>query len=66
MKLRNFKKAIRRAGHYKHYCPRINQKIFVKDDGFFVYYICHNLNGRWCYDTGEFFYIIKKKRKRHE
>ena len=66
MKLRNFKKSIHRKGDYKYYEPRINQKIFIKDNTFFVYYWCHNLRARLCLDTNEFMYIITKKRKRHE
>lgn len=60
MKLRNFKKALHRAGLYANYYPRINYKIFIKTDCIFAYYTCHKLRGRLCLETGEFTYIIKK------
>ena len=61
MKLRNFKKAIHRVGHYKYHSPRIQNSILVKDEDVFIYYTCHKLNARVCIETNELFYIIKKK-----
>ena len=59
MKLRNFKKAIHRD-YYKH-PPRILDRIFVKDDGIFIYYTCHKLIGTVCMATNKLAFIIKKK-----
>ena len=61
MKLRNFKKAIKRAGKYKYHTPRIQNSMLVKDDDTFVYYTCHKLNARVCTVTDELFYIIRRK-----
>ena len=61
MKLRTFKKAIRRVGYYKHREPRYLANIYGKDDTHFIYYTCHRLSARVCLDTGELVFIIKRK-----
>ena len=66
MKLRNFKKWFNHRYPYRNHIPKIEDKIVVEENEYFTYYTCHNLKGRYCYDTKEFVYIIKKKRKRHE
>ena len=64
MKLRTFKKAIHRVGYYKYREPRCLGEIYGReeDDGHFVYYTCHKLSARYCLDTGELVYVIKRKK----
>ena len=61
MKLRTFKKAIHRVGCYKYRTPRCLENIYGKDGDNFVYYNCHKLSARYCVDTDELVYIIKRK-----
>ena len=65
MKLRNFKKAIRRAGLYKYHEPRIHEKIWIYDysNVNIVYYDCHKLHTIRYLDTGKVEYRIKRKQR---
>ena len=59
MKLRNFKKSIHRKRNYKYIEPKINNKIFIRVDGSFIYYTCHKLTAKVCLLTKKICYIIK-------
>ena len=65
MKIRNFKKAICRAGHYKYHEPKIHEKIWIYDYGNvnIIYYDCHKLHTTLYLNTGKFEYQIKRKKK---
>ena len=54
MKIRNFKKAIRRAGYYKYLTPRILNRIYGKDDCEYVYYTCSKLKATLRMKDGKF------------
>ena len=60
MKLRIFKKSLHRKKPFKH-TPRYESKIFGRYTKCFAYYTCHKLEARYCYDTKELVYIIRKK-----
>ena len=65
MKIRNFKKALRRVGCYRYREPRILSKIFVYDNTEHIYYTCCKLEVVANMSTGEFESIkITKRRKR--
>ena len=53
MKLRNFKKAIRRVGYYKYREPRILNRINGWDDTRCVYYTCGKLRATMRLETGK-------------
>ena len=54
MKIRNFKKAIRRAGRYKYIVPRIFDKINGWDDCKYVHFTCGKLRALLCLEDGKF------------
>lgn len=56
MKLRVFKKAIRRVGYYKYRAPKILNKIECRDDGCFIYYKCHKLICKQSMSTSKFIF----------
>ena len=51
MKLRNFKKAIRRAGYYKNHTPRILSKMYIYDDTEYAYVTCKKIKATVCFKT---------------
>ena len=65
MKIRKFKKALRRVGYYKYREPRILNRIFGHDDTEHIYYKCCKLEVVVNMSTGKFENItITKRRKR--
>lgn len=61
MKLRNFKKAIRRVGYYKHREPRILCRISGWDDTRCAYYSCHRLKAVMCLESGKWESVTIKR-----
>jgi len=62
MKLRNFKKAIKRDGHYKYREPRILQKMWIYDYDDYAYYDCYNIHGTLSLKTGVLTIKIKESK----
>lgn len=60
MKLRTFKKSLHRKKPFKR-TPRYESQIFGSYNEHFHYYTCHKLSARYCVDTDELVYIIKRK-----
>ena len=63
MKIRNFKKAIRRVGYYKYLTPKILNRIYGKDDCKYVYYTCGKLKATLRLTDGKFISFSCKNRQ---